>query len=95
MGKSAGPLQYTFGRGGYIAFGGPLSGRDYIETGEYELNGPTLVFHRKSVGGKQAPIYERSTSTTIRFEDGENTIVATNDFGGWSFAGDEVRFTRR
>ena len=95
MGKTAGPLKYTFNRdNSYSAKGGPLSGKDYREEGVFEFDGQTLLLHRKSVNGERSPVYERSSKNTIRFENDGNIIVGGSDFGDWLFTGPEVRFRR-
>ena len=96
MNKKAGPLKYTFNRNDtYMAVGGPLSGRNYVEEGVYEFDGHTLVLHRKSVGGTRALIYERTSQNAVRFENDGSTIVGDKNFGDWTFMGAEVRFSKR
>lgn len=96
MNKTAGPLTYTFERGGaYKAVGGPLSGKDYAEEGTYEFDGRTLSLHRKGVGGTRAPVYERTNRNVVRFEDDGSTLVGDTKFGNWLFMGEAVRFRKR
>lgn len=96
MGKTAGPLVYTFRRNGtYQATGAPLSGRDYVESGRYVFDGSTLELHREGVGGKKAPVYERTGRYLINFEDDGEAFVGASNFGEWIFAGDSVKFRKR